>query len=406
MNTQSVIDAEQKYIVQTYKRPPFVLERGEGVYLYDTEGRRYIDFVAGIAVNALGYGHPAVVQAIHEQAAQLIHVSNLYHTAPHVELAQRLVENSFASRVYFCNSGAESVEAAMKFARRWARANFDPSTSSGHGDDKYEFVAFTGSFHGRTMGALAATDREKYQKPFEPLMPGVRFADFNDLEDAAVKIDENTCAVIVEPVQGEGGVRPANPAFLAGLRTLCDENNALLIFDEVQCGLGRTGTLWAHQAYGVTPDIMCLAKPLASGMPIGATLVTERVAEAIQVGDHASTFAANPLVCRMGCAVFDVVSDPEFLAGVQEKGDYLLGALREMDAPQITEVRGRGLMVGMQLVGEAAPAIQAGYEHGFILVNAGSDVLRLVPPLIIETEHIDALIEVLPALLKAVEGAA
>lgn len=398
MNTQSVIDAEQKYILQTYKRTPFVLERGEGVYLYDTEGRRYIDFVAGIAVNALGYGHPAVVQAIHEQAVQLIHVSNLYHTAPHVELAQRLVENSFADRVYFCNSGAESVEAAVKFARRWARANFR--------DDKYELVAFTGSFHGRTMGALATTDRQQYQKPFEPLMPGVKFAEFNDLEDAAAKIDENTCAVLVEPVQGEGGVRPAAPAFLAGLRQLCDENNALLVFDEVQCGLGRTGTLWGYEAYGVAPDIMCLAKPLAGGLPIGATLVTQRVAQAIQVGDHASTFAANPLVCHVGCAVFDVVSDPEFLAGVREKGDYMLGALREMDAPQITAVRGRGLMVGIQLIGEAMPAIRAGFEHGFILVNAGSHVLRLVPPLIIETEQIDALIGALPALLEVVEGTA
>lgn len=397
MNTQSIIQAEQKYIVQTYKRPPFVLERGEGVYLYDTEGRRYIDFVAGIAVNALGYGHPAVLQAIREQAERLIHVSNLYHTAPHVELAQRLVENSFADRVYFCNSGAESIESAMKFARRWARAN--------HSDSKYEFVAFTGSFHGRTMGALAATDRKKYQEPFEPLMPGVKFARFNDLEDAQAKIDERTCAVIVEPVQGEGGIRPAHPEFLAGLRALCDANNVLLIFDEVQCGLGRTGTLWAYQAYDVTPDIMCLAKPLAGGLPIGATLVTDRVAEAIHVGDHASTFAANPLVCHVGCAVFDVVSDPEFLAGVREKGDYLLKAIQALDAPQITEVRGRGLMVGMQLVGEAAPAIQAGYEHGFILVNAGSEVLRLVPPLIIQAEHIDALIAALPSLLKAVKGA-
>lgn len=397
MNSQGIIDAEKEYIVQTYKRSPFVLERGEGVYLYDTEGRRYLDFVAGIAVNALGYGHRAVVQAIREQAEQLIHVSNLYHTAPHVELARRLVENSFADRVYFCNSGAEAIESAMKFARRWARTHFE--------DDKYEFVAFTGSFHGRTMGALAATDREPYQKPFAPLMPGVKFAEFNNLEDAEAKIDDKTCAVFVEPVQGEGGVRPATPEFLAGLRELCNQHNALLVFDEVQCGLGRTGTLWAYEAYGVTPDVMCLAKPLANGLPIGATLVTEAVAESIHVGDHASTFAANPLVCHTACAVFDVVSAHEFLAGVREKGDYLLSALREMNAPQVTEVRGRGLIVGMQLVGEAMPAIRAGYERGFILVNAGPNVLRLVPPLIIETEHIDALIEVLPKLLEAVKGA-
>lgn len=395
MNPQAIIDAEKKYIVQTYKRAPFVLERGEGVHLYDSEGRRYVDFVAGIAVNALGYSHPVVLQAIRQQAEQLIHVSNLYHTAPHVELAQRLVENAFADHVYFCNSGAESIEAALKFARRWARNHFS--------DDKHEFVAFTGSFHGRTMGALAATDRAKYQKPFKPLMPGVTFAEFNDLEDAAAKVDANTCGVLVEPIQGEGGVRPADPEFLAGLRDLCDEHNALLIFDEVQSGLGRAGTLWAHEAYNVAPDVMCLAKPLANGLPIGATLVTEAVAETIQVGDHASTFAANALVCHVACAVFDVVSDPEFLAGVREKGDYLLNALRKLDAPQVVEVRGQGLMIGMQLVGEAQPAIQAGFERGFLLVNAGPNVLRLLPPLIIETEQIDALIEVLPELLEAVE---
>lgn len=397
MYAQSIIETEQKYIVQTYKRAPFVLARGEGVYLYDTEGRRYLDFVAGIAVNAFGYGHPAVLQAIREQSEQLIHVCNLYHTVPHVELAQRLVENSFADKVFFCNSGAESVEAAMKFARRWARAHFQ--------DSKHEFVAFTGSFHGRTMGALAVTDRKAYQAPFEPLMPGVKFAEFNDLEDVAAKINGDTCAVLVEPLQGEGGVRPATREFLAGLRHLCDQNDALLIFDEVQCGLGRTGTLWAHEFYGVTPDIMCLAKPLASGLPIGATLVTEAVAETIQVGDHASTFGANPLACHVACGIFDVVSDPKFLAGVREKGDYLLGELRELDAPQVIDVRGRGLLIGMELVGEALPAIRAGYERGFILVNAGSHVLRLVPPLIIEREHCDALIEVLPELLAEVKGA-
>lgn len=398
MNPQAIIDAEQKYIVQTYKRAPFVLERGEGVCLYDTAGKQYLDFVAGIAVNALGYSHPAVMRAIWHQTATLVHVSNLYHTAPHVKLAQRLVDNSFADRVYFCNSGAESIESAMKFARRWARAHFD--------DDKHEFLGFSGSFHGRTMGALAATDRPKYQQPFEPLMPGVTFAGFDDLADAAAKISSNTCAVIVEPVQGEGGVKPADPEFLAGLRDLCDENDALLIFDEVQCGLGRTGTLWAHEAYDVTPDIMCLAKPLANGLPIGAALVTDAVAETIHVGDHASTFAANPLVCHVACAVFDVVSNPDFLAGVREKGDYLLDALQTLDVPQVTDVRGRGLMVGVQLTGEAAPAIQAGYERGFILVNAGPDVLRLVPPLIIETDHIDALVDALPELLEAVEKAA
>lgn len=395
INSRAIIEAESQYIAQTYRRPPFVLERGEGVFLYDAEGRRYLDFVAGIAVNALGYGHPAVLQAIQEQAERLIHVSNLYHTAPHVELARRLVEHSFADRVFFCNSGSEAVEGAIKFARKWARVNF--------GEGKTGIVAFTGGFHGRTMGALAATARETYQAPFRPLMPGVRFAAFNDLKDAAAKIDDATCAVIVEPVQGEGGIRPAEAGFLAGLRELCDQHHALLIFDEVQCGLGRTGTLWAHQAYGVTPDIMTLAKPLANGLPIGAILATEDVAGVIQPGDHGSTFAANPLVCHVACTVFDIVSHPDFLARVRTNGEYLLSGLRALAAPQVTEVRGRGLMIGLQLVGEAQPAIAAGYERGFILVNAGPEVLRLVPPLIIEREHMDALLEILPELLSEVK---
>jgi predicted acetylornithine/succinylornithine family transaminase len=394
-NPQAIIEAENRFIIQTYKRPPFVLERGEGVYLYDTEGRRYLDFVAGIAVNALGYGHPAVLQAIREQAERLIHVSNLYHTVPHVELAQRLVEHSFAERVFFCNSGTEAVEGAIKFARKWARTHF--------GEGKSEIVAFTGGFHGRTMGALALTPREAYQAPFRPLMPGVRIAGFNNLEDAAAKIDDGVCAVIVEPVQGEGGIHLAEPSFLAGLRELCNRHHALLIFDEVQCGLGRTGTLWAHEAYGVTPDIMTLAKPLANGLPIGAVLATEAVASVMQPGDHGSTFAANPLVCHVACAVFDTVSQPQFLTEVRSKGEYLLNGLRELTAPQVTEVRGRGLMVGLQLVGEAQPAIAAGYERGFILVNAGPQVLRLVPPLIIERQHIDALLEALPELLSEVK---
>lgn len=394
MDAQTIINAEQQYIVQTYNRAPFVVDRGAGVYLYDTDGRRYTDFVGGIAVNALGYGHPAVSRAIRQQAEKLIHVSNLYHTAPHVALAQRLVDNSFGDRVYFCNSGAEAIEAALKFARRWAGTHFDA--------DKHEFVAFTGSFHGRTMGALAATDRPAYQTPFKPLMPGVKFAEFNNLDSAASAIDAKTCAVLVEPVQGEGGVRPADPDFLAGLREICDERDALLVFDEVQCGLGRTGRLWAHEDYGVTPDMMCLAKPLANGLPIGATLVTKRVADAIHVGDHASTFAANALVCHVATAVFDIVSQPDVLAAVRSKGSYLREALQRLEASQILEVRGRGLLVGMELRGEAMPVIQAGYDLGFILASAGANVLRLVPPLVIGTDHIDELVDALPGLLQHV----
>jgi len=395
MNADEIINLEQQYLVQTYKRAPFVLERGEGVYLYDTEGRRYLDFVAGIAVNALGYGDPQIIAAIEDQAHKLIHVSNLYHTAPHVELAQRLVSHSFADRVFFCNSGSEAVEGALKFARKWARTHFD--------DQKTEFVAFSGSFHGRTMGALAATAREHYQAPFRPLMPGVRFATFNDLVSAEEAITDQTCGVIVEPVQGEGGVHLAEEDFLQGLRQLCDQHNALLIFDEVQCGLGRTGYLWAHEYYGVTPDIMTVAKPLANGLPIGAILATERVAQVLKPGDHGSTFAANALVCRVAQVVFDRISQPAFLAAVREKGDYLMERLRGLESPHIQEVRGRGLMVGVELTVPAESIIKAGYDAGIITVNAGEKVLRLLPPLIIEREHIDELVSKLEGILSDVQ---
>jgi predicted acetylornithine/succinylornithine family transaminase len=383
MDAQTIIDLESRYLVQTYRRAPFVLERGEGCYLFDSQGRRYLDCMAGIAVNALGYGDPEVVAAINDQARKLIHISNLFHTTPHVELARRLVEHSFADRVFFSNSGTEAVEGAMKFARKWARTNY--------GNHKTDFVAFSGAFHGRTMGALAATAREHYQAPFRPLVPGVSFATFNDLASAEAAITDQTCAVLVEPVQGEGGIHPAAPEFLAGLRELCDRYHAVLIFDEIQSGLGRTGTLWAHEFYGVTPDVLCLAKPLAGGLPIGAILVTEAVASVMQPGDHGSTFAANPLVCRVAQIVFDRVNRPAFLAEVRAKGAYLMDRLATLSPPHVVEIRGRGLMVGVELDVPANRVIQAGFEHGLIMVNAGERVLRLVPPLIIERAQLDEL---------------
>jgi predicted acetylornithine/succinylornithine family transaminase len=383
MDAQTIIDLESRYLVQTYRRAPFVLERGEGCYLFDSQGRRYLDCMAGIAVNALGYGDPEVVAAINDQARKLIHISNLFHTTPHVELARRLVEHSFADRVFFSNSGTEAIEGAMKFARKWARTNY--------GNHKTDFVAFSGAFHGRTMGALAATAREHYQAPFRPLVPGVSFATFNDLASAEAAITDQTCAVLVEPVQGEGGIHPAAPEFLAGLRELCDRYHAVLIFDEIQSGLGRTGTLWAHEFYGVTPDVLCLAKPLAGGLPIGAILVTEAVAGVVQPGDHGSTFAANPLVCRVAQIVFDRVNRPAFLAEVRAKGAYLMDRLATLSPPHVVEIRGRGLMVGVELDVPANRVIQAGFEHGLIMVNAGERVLRLVPPLIIERAQLDEL---------------
>jgi predicted acetylornithine/succinylornithine family transaminase len=341
MNKEEVIQAAKSYLVHTYNRPELVFERGEGVYLYDTDGRKYLDFVAGIAVNALGHADAEWTQAVRAQAGQLTHISNLYHSEAHVQLARRLVENSFADRVFFCNSGSEANESAVKFARKWAKKSGERGEVRDEGS-KSKLVAFSHSFHGRTMGALSVTHKQHYREPFAPLLPGVTFAEFNDLESAKEAITDEVCAVIVEPVQGEGGVYPATPHFLQGLRRLCDAHQALLIFDEVQCGLGRTGHLWAYEALGVTPDMMTLAKPLAGGLPIGAVLVTEVVANAMEPGDHGSTFAGGPLVCSAAQVVFDRVNQPQFLQQVQENGAYLQHRLQTMESEHIVAVRGLG----------------------------------------------------------------
>lgn len=395
-DTQQVIALEKQYVLQTYKRPDLVLVRGEGVWLYDSEGGQYLDAGSGIAVNALGYRHPVIVEAIRQGMDGLLHVSNLYHTAPHALLARDLCLASFADRVFFCNSGTEANEGALKFARKWAR-------KQGY-NDKTGLVAFSGSFHGRTMGALAVTATEKYRAPFEPLIGSVTFAGFNDLDSARQAINERTCAVIVEPVQGEGGVTPATPEFLAGLRDLCNENGALLVFDEVQCGLGRTGTLWAYQGYMVMPDMMTLAKPLAGGLPIGAVLLTQAVADALEPGDHGSTFAAGPLVCSVARAVLSHVNRPEFLAEVEQKGEYLQQRLRDVAAasPLIEQVRGKGLMWGLVSGIPAAEIVTEARRHGLIVLVAGEKVVRLLPPLVISREEIDNLVERLSQTLAAV----
>lgn len=393
MNAREVIAAEEKYIVSTYKRPEVVFSHGEGCYLYDTEGKRYLDFAAGIAVTSLGHADPDWVEAVREQAGRLAHVSNLYHTAPHVALAQRLVENSFADRVFFCNSGGEANEAALKFARKYAKVRGNEA--------KTKIVAFSGGFHGRSVGALSTTYKAKYRRPFAPLMPGVVFSPFNDVAAAAAAIDEETCAVIVEPIQGEGGVHPAKIEFLHGLRQLCDEHGALLIFDEVQCGLGRSGRLWAHQRYGVTPDVMTLAKPLAGGLPIGAALVTEAVAEVMEPGDHGSTFAAGPLVCRAAAVVFDRVSRPDFLEAVRDKGEYLMDRLWKLPPAQIGGVRGAGLLVGLELARPAQAIVAAARDQGLLIISAGEKVIRLAPPLIVSEEQIDTAVEVIGSCLAS-----
>lgn len=399
VNADKVIDWGHQYLVPTYVRPPIVFTHGKGVYLFDDRGRRYLDFTAGIAVTALGHSDDGWVDTVSRQAGQLAHVSNLYHTAPQVQLAKRLVQNSFADKVFFCNSGSEANETALKFARKFARVNHE----DGLPFTKTSVVTFTTSFHGRTMGALSITANSKYRQPFEPLLPGVTFAMFNNLDSAAKAISSDTCAVIVEPVQGEGGVNPAGNDFLKGVRQLCDENKALLIFDEVQCGLGRTGSLWAHEKYGVTPDMMTLAKPLAGGLPIGATLVKEEIASIIQPGDHGNTFAGGPLVCAAANHVFDRINNEQFLSRIRETGDYLTGRLLEIDSPLIRSVRGSGLLVGVELSIPVMPLIAAARESGLLLINAGDYVLRLCPPLIVTGTEVDIAVEIIEACLGALE---
>jgi len=376
-----IIQAEHDYLLQVYARPDLVFTEGRGSTLYDSRGRAYLDCAAGIAVNALGYADPELTAAAQQAAAGLWHVSNLYHTAPAVRLARLLVETSgFAQRVHFSLCGASANEGAFKFARKYARAR--------RGEGKFHIVSFSNAFHGRLFGSLAATPRPKYQQAFEPLMPGVRVAEFNDLPSAAAAIQDDVCAVIVEPLQGEGGIHAATPAFLQGLRDLCDAHDALLIFDEVQCGLGRTGTLWAWQGCGVAPDLLTSAKPLAGGLPMGAILMTQRVADVMAVGDHASTFAGGPFVAAVAEAV------------VRRKGEYLKDRLEEINSPHVLEVRGRGLLLGLQLDIPAGDVVKAGFEHGLVLINAGADVLRLAPPLIMTDAELDTVVERLDAVLK------
>ncbi|KAK4485799.1 hypothetical protein RD792_008446 [Penstemon davidsonii] len=398
-----IIADEKKFIVGTYARAPLVLSSGRGCNLYDVEGREYLDLTSGIAVNSLGHGDPDWLRAVTQQADVLTHVSNIYYSVPQIELAKRLVASSFADRAFFCNSGTEATEAAIKFARKFQRFS--------HPDNKeppIEFIAFTNCFHGRTMGALALTSKEYYRSPFEPVMPGVTFLEYGNTQAAVEAIKSGKfAAVFVEPIQGEGGIYSATKEFLQSLRAACDSSDCLLVYDEVQCGLGRTGHLWAHEAYDVYPDIMTLAKPLAGGLPIGAVLVTERVATAINYGDHGSTFAGNPLVCSAGIAVLDKISKPEFLADVSEKGRYFKDLLVEKlgGNSHVKEVRGLGLIIGIELDISASPLVDACRECGILVLTAGKgNVVRIVPPLIISKEELEIAADVLTNCLPALDN--
>jgi len=384
-------------LLGVYERD-LVLVRGKGARLYDRDGRQWLDFAAGIAVNGFGYGDRRIVSAIRKQAGLLIHASNLFHTEPASVLAGRLVALAFPSKVFFCNSGTEAWEGAMKFARR-----------IGKEQGRTEFVCFEHSFHGRTMGALATTWTAKYREPFEPLVPGVRFCPRNDLAAAAAAVGERTAAVMIEPVQGEGGIHPATAEHLRGLQALCRERGALLVFDEIQCGLGRTGRMFAYEHSGVVPDILTLAKPLAGGLPLGAILIKDTLAPAIKVGDHGSTFGGNPVAAAAALAVLDHLTAPGFLEDIQKRGAYLMRGLRRLARrypKAVAEVRGLGLMVGVELRGEAGPVVKGLRERGVLATKAGDKVLRLLPPLVIRRKEIRAFLEALEAVLAGGVGAA
>ncbi len=384
----------ERALLGVYKRAVPVFVAGRGCRLIDDEGREYLDFVSGIAVNALGYGDAALADAARTALESgLIHVSNLYRTRPGEELAAALAARSFADRVFFCNSGAESNEAAIKFARRWARVEGGP--------DKHEIIALKGSFHGRLMGSLALTDRPAYQAPFQPLMPGARIVDADVDAVEAASSRERTAAIFVEPIQGEGGVVPLSTAMLNGLREVADRAGALLVFDEVQCGLGRTGTLFAHEPSGAVPDIMTLAKPLAGGLPMGAVLVTERVASAIQPGDHATTFGGGPFVSLIALHVLGRVSDPAFLAKVRDDGEFVRASLETwVGSDGVVGVRGRGLLWGIELDRPAGPLVGRALDAGLLVVTAGERVLRLVPPLVIERDELESGLSILRSVLS------
>ncbi len=391
--TDRIIETSEKYVMKTYARYPVVLVEGRGSRVRDAEGREYVDFLSGIGVNGLGHSHPALIRAIRAQSERLLHVSNLYHIAPQAELARLLVEHSFSDKVFFANSGAEANEAALKLARKYAKDRGEP--------DRFEIISMKRSFHGRTLATITATGQERFHQGFDPLVPGFRYVPFNDIRAAREAVTGKTCAVLVEPVQGEGGVHPAEKGYLQTLREICDARGALLIFDEVQCGMGRTGRLFAYEHYGVPPDIMTLAKSLGGGVPIGAMLATEKVAESFSPGTHASTFGGNPLACAAGVAVMETLVSPGFLESVQEKATYFTDGLKELAEhhPVIREIRSLGLMIGVELDIECGEIVSTCMDRGFLINCTMEKVLRFLPPLIISNEEIDALVAVLDQVL-------
>lgn len=399
MNKQEYIDTAEQELLHTYNRFSLVLDHGEGVYLYDTDGKQYLDFAAGIAVCALGYGNKDYNDALKAQVDKLLHTSNLYYNVPTIEAAKKALKASGMDRIFFTNSGTEAIEGAIKAAKKYA------FTRDGHAG--HEIIAMNHSFHGRSIGALSVTGNAHYQEPFEPLMPGVKFADFNNLESVNAQITDKTCAIIMETVQGEGGIYPAEKEFIEGVRALCDEKDILLILDEIQCGMGRTGEMFAWQNYGVKPDIMTCAKALGCGVPVGAFFMTQKVADkSLAPGDHGTTYGGNPFVGTAVSTVFDLFEKQKILDNVHEVAPYLEQKLDELVAKYdfLTTRRGMGLMQGLVCTLPVGQVSAKALEQGLIIITAGADVIRMVPPLVIEKKHVDEMIEKLEKALLAVKG--
>ncbi|NWF76610.1 MAG: acetylornithine transaminase [Nitrospirae bacterium] len=396
MEYKKLFEESNRYIMNTYKRYPVVLRKGRGMKVWSSDGKEYLDFVAGVAVNILGHCNPRVVVAIQKQAQRLIHISNYYHIEPQIKLAKLLVEHSFADKVFFCNSGAEANEAAIKLARKYAKENYSY--------EKYHIIAAKNSFHGRTFGAMSATGQEKFQAGFEPLVPGFDYVEFNDIENLKKTITNNTCAVILEPIQGEGGVRMPDKNYLKEVKNLCKNYNALLILDEVQTGMGRTGKLFAYEHFDVVPDIMTIAKGLGNGVPIGAMLTTDEIASAFKPGNHATTFGGNPLVCAAAVATIETLLEDGFILDqCNRMSKYFFEKLEQLKAEFpyfIKEIRGIGLIIGVELTRECDTIVNACLNKGILINCTMGNVLRFVPPLIIQRKDIDLLVEVLRDILS------
>ena len=399
MSMHDLMEASEQSILHTYNRFPLVLDHGKGCYLYDTDGKEYLDFAAGIAVNALGYHYPGYDEALKAQIDKLLHISNLYYNQPMTDAGAKLVKASGMSRAFFTNSGTEAIEGALKVAKKYAFLR------DGHTD--HEIIAMNHSFHGRSLGALSVTGNAHYREPFEPLLGGIKYADFNDLESVKAQITDKTCAIITETVQGEGGIYPAEQEFLEGLRAICDEKDIILIFDEIQCGMGRTGEYFAWQNYGVKPDVMTCAKALGCGVPVGAFVLGEKAAEAsLKPGDHGTTYGGNPFVCAAVSTVFDLFEKDGILEHVRELTPYLEEKLDEIVEKYdcITARRGKGFMQGLVVTRRpVGDIVKKAIENGLLVISAGSDVLRTVPPLVLTREHIDEMAEKLAKSIEETE---